>query len=115
MKLGLPSIAFTEHVATMRHWTTHSGQLDLASFEDDFRDALRATADSGRAPEISTVIPMKDTILRWWREKGWHASHSAAMPVTRWRQAKTSKTPQRWPRPRDSDLDAITWTSGGSR
>lgn len=47
-----------------------AGHFDPAEFEEEFRHALRATAESGRALEINTRIPLHDTILRWWREEG---------------------------------------------
>jgi histidinol-phosphatase (PHP family) len=55
----------------IRYWPRHkAGPFDLAAFEDEFRHALRATARSGRALEISTRIPLHATILRWWHEEG---------------------------------------------
>ncbi|MEV6964492.1 hypothetical protein AB0M47_05200 [Hamadaea sp. NPDC051192] len=39
-------------------------------FEEEFRHALRAAAQSGRALEINTRLPMHATILTWWHEKG---------------------------------------------
>jgi histidinol-phosphatase (PHP family) len=40
------------------------------AFEDEFRHALRATAQSGRALEINTRVPLPATVLRWWHEEG---------------------------------------------
>ncbi|AEV85269.1 histidinol phosphatase [Actinoplanes sp. SE50] len=58
----------------LRSWPAEkSGPFDPALFEDDFRYALRATAESGRALEINTRIPMDATILRWWHEEGGRA------------------------------------------
>lgn len=55
----------------IRYWPQETaGPFDLSVFEEEFRFALRATADSGRALEISTRIPLHATILRWWREEG---------------------------------------------
>ncbi len=54
----------------VRSWPTDSGPFDVTAFEDEFRHALRATAESGKALEINTVIPLHDTIVRWWREEG---------------------------------------------
>ena len=53
-----------------RYWSASAATLDLARFEEAFRAALRATAQSGRALEINTVLPMDATILRWWHEEG---------------------------------------------
>lgn len=55
----------------VRSWNDeNNGPFDPTAFEDEFRHALRATADSGRALEINTVIPLHATILRWWHEAG---------------------------------------------
>ncbi|GIE88278.1 PHP domain-containing protein [Actinoplanes regularis] len=55
----------------LRFWPAdRSGPFDPASFEDEFRYALRATAESGRALEINTRIPLDPTILAWWHEEG---------------------------------------------
>lgn len=54
-----------------RYWPQQeAGPFDPAAFEDEFRHALRVTARSGRALEISTRIPLHATILRWWHEEG---------------------------------------------
>lgn len=39
-------------------------------FEAKFRRVLRLLACSGRALEISTVVPLHATLLRWWHEEG---------------------------------------------
>lgn len=55
----------------IRYWPKETaGPFELSVFEEEFRFALRATAQSGRALEISTRIPLHATILRWWREEG---------------------------------------------
>lgn len=55
----------------VRSWPVErEGPFDPAAFEDEFRRALRATADSGRALEINTRLPLDPAILRWWREEG---------------------------------------------
>ncbi len=55
----------------IRYWPQQTaGPFELSAFEDEFRFALRATAQSGRALEISTRIPLHATILRWWHEEG---------------------------------------------
>lgn len=50
-----------------------AGAFDPSAFEAEFRHALRATAQSGRALEINTAIPLHSTILRWWHEEGGEA------------------------------------------
>ncbi|GAA4608617.1 histidinol-phosphatase (PHP family) [Actinoplanes octamycinicus] len=58
----------------LRFWPAdRSGPFDPGLFEDHFRYALRATAESGRALEINTRIPLDATILRWWHEEGGQA------------------------------------------
>ncbi|MFC5730161.1 MULTISPECIES: PHP domain-containing protein [Nocardioides] len=54
----------------VRAWPGTDGPFDPLAFEEEFRHALRATADSGKALEINTMVPLHDTILRWWREEG---------------------------------------------
>lgn len=54
----------------VRSWPTDAGPFDVTAFEDEFRLALRATAESGRALEINTRVPLDETIVRWWREEG---------------------------------------------
>lgn len=54
----------------VRSWPAHLGQFDPKSFEDEFRHALRATARSGRALEINTVVPLHEIVVRWWHEEG---------------------------------------------
>jgi histidinol-phosphatase (PHP family) len=47
-----------------------AGPFDPTAFEEEFRHALRATAQSGRALEINTRLPLHATILAWWHEEG---------------------------------------------
>jgi histidinol-phosphatase (PHP family) len=54
----------------IRSWPTEAGPVDLSAFEEEFRHALRATARSGRALEINTVLPAQSTLVRWWHEEG---------------------------------------------
>lgn len=46
------------------------GPFDPEDFEEEFRHALGATAAAGKALEISTVVPLHATILRWWHDVG---------------------------------------------
>jgi histidinol-phosphatase (PHP family) len=58
----------------IRYWPAlGAAPFDPMAFEDEFRHALRATAESGRALEINTRIPLHATILRWWHEEGGEA------------------------------------------
>ena len=54
----------------VRSWPDALGPFDATMFEQEFRHALRATAESGRALEINTVLPLQATILRWWHDEG---------------------------------------------
>jgi histidinol-phosphatase (PHP family) len=55
----------------VRSWPTEqAGQFDPTAFEDEFRHVLRATAQSGRALEVNTRLPLHPTILTWWHEAG---------------------------------------------
>lgn len=53
----------------IRYWPEQAGPFDLSAFEEEFRHALRATAQSGRVLEINTVIPEQSTLVRWWHEE----------------------------------------------
>jgi len=55
----------------VRAWPeSEAGPFDPAAFEAEFRHALRSTAQSGRALEINTRIPLSSTLLGWWHEEG---------------------------------------------
>lgn len=55
----------------VRSWPADRlGPFDPTAFEDEFRHALRTTAQSGRALEINTRLPLHATILAWWHEEG---------------------------------------------
>lgn len=55
----------------VRSWPeAEAGPFDPKDFEEEFRHALGATAASGRALEINTVVPLHATIIRWWHDVG---------------------------------------------
>jgi histidinol-phosphatase (PHP family) len=54
----------------VRHWPTDAGVFDPLDFEEDYRATLRALADTDRALEVNTVVPLSPVILGWWREEG---------------------------------------------
>jgi histidinol-phosphatase (PHP family) len=55
----------------VRSWPVEqAGPFDPTAFEEEFRHALRATAQSGRALEINTRLPLHARILTWWHEEG---------------------------------------------
>jgi histidinol-phosphatase (PHP family) len=58
----------------IRSWPVReAGPFDPSAFEGEFRHALRAIAQSGRALEVNTRIPLHSTLLSWWREEGGEA------------------------------------------
>lgn len=54
----------------VRGWLANVGPFDPSAFEDEFRHVLRALADSDRALEVNTRVPLHAEIVRWWREEG---------------------------------------------
>jgi histidinol-phosphatase (PHP family) len=55
----------------IRSWPhRQAGPFDPRVFEEEFRNALRATALSGKALELNTRIPLQPIILTWWHEEG---------------------------------------------
>ncbi len=66
---GSDAFAVLAHIDyPIRYWPGPS--FDPKAFEGEFREALRATARSGRALEINTRLPLDATILGWWRDEG---------------------------------------------
>ena len=54
----------------VRYWPeAAAGAFDPADFEEEFRAAMRAIADSGRALEINTRR-LRPWIPQWWAEEG---------------------------------------------
>lgn len=56
-----------------RRWPPDAGQFDHRTFEEEYRAVLRALAQSGRALEVNTRLPMDPIIVRWWHEVGGEA------------------------------------------
>jgi histidinol-phosphatase (PHP family) len=55
----------------VRSWPSDdAGPFDPGAFEDEFRHALRLTAQSGRALEVNTRLPLHTTVLTWWHDEG---------------------------------------------
>jgi histidinol-phosphatase (PHP family) len=68
---GTDSFAVLTHVDyAVRYWPLEAGPFDPRAYEEEFRYALRATAQSGKALEINTRLPLHATILTWWHEEG---------------------------------------------
>lgn len=54
----------------VRYWPAHAGPFDPSAFEDDFRYPLQVLADSGRALEVNTRVPLCPEVVRWWHDEG---------------------------------------------
>jgi histidinol-phosphatase (PHP family) len=57
----------------VRFWPTTRVPFDPTAFEEEFRCALRATAETGRILEVNTAVPLHPVILGWWRDEGGEA------------------------------------------
>ena len=64
------------------YWPAQAGPFDPNSFQDEFRHALRALADSGRALEVNTNAPLHRRSLAGGTRKAEKRSPSRAMPTT---------------------------------
>jgi histidinol-phosphatase (PHP family) len=65
------SFAVLAHIEyPVAYWPERAGPFDPKSFEGDFRHALRVLADSGRALEVNTKVPLHPEVVGWWREEG---------------------------------------------
>jgi histidinol-phosphatase (PHP family) len=56
-----------------RGWPAHLGAFPAVEFEEEFRAVLRALANSGRALEINTRLPLDPEIVGWWYDVGGEA------------------------------------------
>jgi histidinol-phosphatase (PHP family) len=71
---GFDEFAVLAHIDyAVRSWPEDAGRFEPEAFEDEFRHALRALADSGRAMEVNTSGPLIPEIVQWWREEGGRA------------------------------------------
>jgi histidinol-phosphatase (PHP family) len=64
-------LAHIDYVA--RYWPEDAGPFDPGAFEEEFRVALRALADTGRVLEVNTRRAPRPELVRWWREEGGEA------------------------------------------
>ena len=53
-----------------RRFPPESGPFDPTRFEEEYRAVLRTLAQTGRALEVNTRIPLDARIVRWWHEVG---------------------------------------------
>jgi len=64
---------FTHLDYAVRHWpSVEAGSFDPSRFEEGFRAAMRAIADSGRALEMNTRR-LQLWMPQWWRAEGGRA------------------------------------------
>jgi histidinol-phosphatase (PHP family) len=71
---GFADFAVLAHIDyAIRDWPADAGRFDPSDFEDEFRHALRALADTGRALEVNTRGPRSPEVVRWWRDEGGEA------------------------------------------
>jgi histidinol-phosphatase (PHP family) len=54
----------------MRYWPSTATPFVPTDFEEEFRHVLRLLAQTGRALELSTVVPLHVSLLSWWRDEG---------------------------------------------
>lgn len=54
----------------VRYWPAQAGPYDPDAFRDEYREVLRTLADSGRALEINTAMPLHSEVVRWWHDEG---------------------------------------------
>lgn len=57
----------------IRRWPAEVAPLPPSAFEDEYRAVLRALAQSGRALEVNTRLPLDPLIVGWWHEVGGEA------------------------------------------
>jgi len=70
---GFEVFAHLDYAA--RYWPTQEhGPFDHRRFEDGFRQAMRAIAESGRPLEMNTGRPLRPWIPQWWAEEGGRAA-----------------------------------------
>lgn len=69
------TFAVVSHIEyAARYWPAErEGPFDPTRYEDEFRQAMRAIAGSGRALELNIGGPIRPWIPQWWREEGGRA------------------------------------------
>ena len=75
MMAGSDAFAVFTHIDyAVRYWPTDAaGPFDPTRFEDGFRQAMRAVAQSGRALEMNVGGWLRPWIPQWWSEEGGRA------------------------------------------
>lgn len=68
---GSDAFAVLAHIDyPVRYWPAQAGPYDPNAFQDEFRHALRTLAESGRALEVNTALPLHAEVVRWWHDEG---------------------------------------------
>lgn len=57
----------------LRAWPADAGPVPWAQLEEPFRAALQSLADSGRALEVNTRLPLSPLVVTWWHQAGGRA------------------------------------------
>jgi histidinol-phosphatase (PHP family) len=72
---GSDAFAVVSHIDyAVRYWPTNqAGPFDPRKFEDEFRQAMRAVARSGRALEMNVGGKLRRWVAQWWSEEGGRA------------------------------------------
>ena len=96
----------------VRYWPTeHKGRLPKR-FEDEFRQAMRAIAGTGRALELNIGGPIRPWIPQWWAEEGGRAITLAATRTPQIGSQATSTRRWPWRNTSASNPAAVPKTSG---
>lgn len=104
---------FTHIEYAVRDWPTQTeGPFDPRTFEDEFRQAMRAVAGSGRALELNVGGPIRPWIAQWWSEEGGRAITLASDAHTRRVWPATSSRRWQWPSTSASGRGAAPRTCG---
>ena len=54
----------------LRSWPADAGPVPWTELQEPFRAALRVLADSGRALEVNTRLPLSPRVVSWWHQIG---------------------------------------------
>ncbi len=54
----------------LRSWPADAGPVPWTELEEPFRAALRVLADSGRALDVNTRLPLSPRVVSWWHQVG---------------------------------------------
>ena len=78
----------------VRYWPYRLGPFDPDRLREEFQHVLETLADSGRALEINTRVPLDARVVHWWHDCGGQAisfasdAHEPAALATRFLEAR---------------------------